>query len=170
MWPGRGEAATAVDPPQFYSYGGQYTTLSPARPTPSRPILTTGGSRVDFTALRGKVVLLNFWATWCAPCVYEIPSLDRLQAAHGNDRLRVLPIAMDSGGRAVVTAFYQRLDLTHLDVYIDSDQQIGHFENANLRDAQFPLYALPITYAIDLNGIVCAGRSFRHRRPIVIAT
>lgn len=153
-WAVRRESNAAASPPPFYSHGGQYTMLRPVMPAPSEPIVTAGGSAVDFTALRGKVVLLNFWATWCVPCVYEMPSLDRLQAADVNNRVHVLPIAVDTGGKAAVIAFYQRLGLSHLDVCVDPEQQIGYFRTDNPKDAPFPLYALPVTYAIDPRGIV----------------
>jgi thiol-disulfide isomerase/thioredoxin len=153
-WAARRESIAAASPPPFYSHGGQYTMLRPAMPAPSEPIVTAGGCTVDFTALRGKVVLLNFWATWCVPCVYEMPSLDRLQAADANKRVHVLPIALDVGGKAAVIAFYHRLGLLHLDVCVDPEQQIGYLQSDNPRHAPFQLYALPVTYAIDPRGVV----------------
>ena len=153
----RAEARRAVastEPPRFYSHGGQYTMLRPVMPVPSTPIATAGGSLVDFAPLQGGVVLLNFWATWCVPCIDEMPSLARLQAMNAGKRINVLPVAMDRAGKPAVIAFYQRLGLTHLGVYADPEQQIGYFKTDNPGHGPFPLYALPVTYAIDPAGMV----------------
>ena len=56
---------------------------------------------------KGKIVLLNFWATWCAPCVKEMPSLDRLQAEMGKDKFVVLPLSLDGPSRPKVAPFYK---------------------------------------------------------------
>ncbi len=144
-----------ADPPIFYGYDGQYTELQPPMRVPSRPILTAGGTLIDFSSLRGKVVLVNFWATWCVPCVYEIPSLDRLQARlSGGGTVAIMPVSMDTGGAPVVEAFYRRLGLSHLKIFADPAQQIGYFRTSNPGHAVFPLYALPITYLIDPDGLV----------------
>lgn len=140
-------------PPILHSSAGQYIQLRPKPLAPSQPIETRGGSLIDFASYRGKVVLVNFWATWCAPCVYEMPSLDRLASSNNTD-LVVLPIAVADGGKPVVEAFYHRLGLTHLGVYVDPDQQIGFFYEKNPGHGMFPLYALPITYFIDPHGRV----------------
>ena len=144
-----------ADPPIFYGYDGQYTELRPPMRVPRRQILTAAGAFIDFTGLRGKVVLVNFWATWCVPCVYEMPSLDRLQASlPSGSTISIMPVSMDAGGPEVVAAFYRRLGLTHLPIYSDPDQQIGYFRASNPRHATFPLQALPITYMIDPHGLV----------------
>lgn len=147
-----GGAIASSAPPALYSSDGQYIQLKPKPAAPSRPIKTKGGSLIDFSGYRSKVVIVNFWATWCAPCVYEMPSLNRLAASNENSDLIVLPIAVDDGGKPVVRAFYRRLGLTHLGVYVDPDQQIGFFYRNNPNHGMFPLYALPITYFVDPRG------------------
>ncbi|MEE3502925.1 TlpA disulfide reductase family protein [Acidiphilium acidophilum] len=148
------QAAGSERPPAFYSYDGQYTQIVPQRPLPTKPMVTDGGSIIDFQRLRGKVILINFWATWCVPCVYEMPLLDRLQAKLKGTNATILPIAVDDGGKANVEAFYKQHDLTHLEVIVDPDQQVGYFNAANPGRGIFPLYALPIIYAIDPNGLI----------------
>lgn len=77
------------------------------------------GSEVRLDAFRGQGVVLNLWATWCAPCVAEMPALSRLAAAVKQDGIVVLPLSSDRGGAKVVEAFYQRLGLTGLDIWLD---------------------------------------------------
>lgn len=147
-------AGQRTPPPAFYSYDGQYTQIVPERPVPTEPIVTAGGSVIDFQCLAGSVVLINFWATWCVPCIYEMPLLDRLQAKLNGTKATILPIAVDDGGKANVAAFYRQHDLTHLKVIVDPDQQVGYFYAANPAHGIFPLYALPITYIIDPHGLI----------------
>jgi thiol-disulfide isomerase/thioredoxin len=72
---------------------------------------------------KGKVVLLNFWATWCAPCVKEMPSLDGLQAQMDKDKFVVLPLSLDGPSRPKVAPFYESKKLTHLGVYFDKGRK-----------------------------------------------
>jgi thiol-disulfide isomerase/thioredoxin len=72
---------------------------------------------------KGKIVLLNFWATWCAPCVKEMPSLDRLQAELGKDKFVVLPLSLDGPSRPKVAPFYQDKKLSNLGVYFDKGRK-----------------------------------------------
>jgi thiol-disulfide isomerase/thioredoxin len=71
----------------------------------------------------GKTVLLNFWATWCAPCVKEMPSLDKLQAEMGRDKFVVLPLSLDGPTRPKVAPFYQDRKLTNLGIYFDKSKK-----------------------------------------------
>ncbi len=72
---------------------------------------------------KGKIVLLNFWATWCAPCVKEMPSLDRLQAEMGKDKFVILPLSLDGPTKPKVAPFYQDKKLGNLGVYFDKGRK-----------------------------------------------
>ncbi|MFQ5995296.1 MAG: TlpA family protein disulfide reductase [Acidiferrobacterales bacterium] len=74
---------------------------------------------VSLGDFRGKVVLLNLWATWCAPCREEMPALDRLQARLGGQDFEVVALSIDQEGVAVVKHFYHELDLKALRVFVD---------------------------------------------------
>ncbi|SJZ34746.1 Thiol-disulfide isomerase or thioredoxin [Enhydrobacter aerosaccus] len=71
----------------------------------------------------GKVLLVNFWATWCAPCVKEMPSLDRLQAQMSKEKFLILPLSLDGPTRAKVAPFYSENKLDHLGVYFDKGKK-----------------------------------------------
>lgn len=70
---------------------------------------------------RGRVVLLNLWATWCVPCREEMPALDRLQAALGGPRFEVVALSIDRDGVAAVKSFYEELDVRNLRIYVDQN-------------------------------------------------
>ena len=72
---------------------------------PTVPFQLADGSETDLTAFRGKVLIVNFWATWCAPCIKEMPSLDRLQAAFPGEAFEVVAISQDRGGARVANRF-----------------------------------------------------------------
>jgi thiol-disulfide isomerase/thioredoxin len=69
---------------------------------------------------RGKVVLLNIWATWCGPCRKEMPGLDRLQAVLGGGDFEVVPLSIDRTGIAAVRGFYAEVGVRHLAMYADA--------------------------------------------------
>ena len=74
------------------------------------------GRGLSLGDFRGKVVLLNVWATWCVPCRQEMPSLDRLQAQLGGDDFTVLPLSIDRAGLPAIKRFYEELGLRHLGI------------------------------------------------------
>ncbi len=92
---------------------------------------------------RGKVVLLNLWATWCASCRYEMPSLDDLQGTLGNPDFEVVPLSIDRGGVDVVTKFYADISVRHLAIYTDTSGKA-------LRE--LGAVGLPTTLVIDRAG------------------
>jgi thiol-disulfide isomerase/thioredoxin len=77
------------------------------------------GHALTLDDFRGRVVLLNVWATWCVPCRKEMPALDRLQARLGGKDFVVIPLSIDREGEAPVKRFYQELGLEKLGIYVD---------------------------------------------------
>ena len=133
------------DPPVFRTYDSQFTRIRPLRQAPLTPILTADGGVLNLSRFQGKVVLLNFWATWCPPCIREMPSLDRLQAELGGDTFTVVVLSIDRLGLDVVAPFFKRLGLKNLTIYLDPKSTAGN---------AFGLYGLPISYIIDHEGLV----------------
>ena len=88
-------------------------------PVPALAFSDPDDKALSLADFKGKTVLLNFWATWCAPCVKEMPSLDRLQAALGADKFAVLPLSLDGPSRPKVKPFYEDKKLDHLGIYFD---------------------------------------------------
>jgi thiol-disulfide isomerase/thioredoxin len=92
---------------------------------------------------RGKVVLLNIWATWCAPCREEMPTLDRLQAELGGPDFEVVALSIDRGGFDVITKFFAEVGVKHLAMYLDSDMNAASALSA---------VGLPTSLLIDRDG------------------
>jgi len=102
------------------------------------------GRWVSSDQFKGKVVVLDFWATWCGPCRQEIPGYVDLQKKYADDGLVVIGVSLDEGGPSVVKAFVQKLGVSYL--ILMSDDQIGR--------AFGGLQAIPTTFIIDRDGII----------------
>lgn len=106
------------------------------------------GKPVRLEDFRGKVVLLNVWATWCAPCIYEMPSLDKLQRRYKAAGLEVVPVAMDQNGTAEsIRSFFMRYKIKYLPVFFDPQQSVSK---------AFKVKSLPSSYLIDHEGKLVA--------------
>jgi thiol-disulfide isomerase/thioredoxin len=93
-----------------------------------RPVADVGfedgnGRKRTLANFRGKVVLLNLWATWCGPCRKEMPTLDRLQSKLGSKDFEVVALSIDRGGQAVVKSFYDEINIQALALYVDATAQ-----------------------------------------------
>jgi thiol-disulfide isomerase/thioredoxin len=120
-------------------------TLHPAEPRPVPPFSFTDaeGKPYDLGAFPGQMLLVNLWATWCAPCVKEMPSLERAQEALRDEGWTVLPLSSDRGGRDQVEPFYRRIGLTKLGIWLDSRSAATRALGAR---------GLPTTLVIDRKG------------------
>ncbi len=91
----------------------------PPRPLPEMVFTGPEGQPLTLESFEGKVVLLNIWATWCAPCRHEMPSLDRLQQQLGSDQFEVVALSVDRSGLAGVKRFFKETGATDLKAYVD---------------------------------------------------
>jgi len=88
-------------------------------PIPELAFQQRNGSPATLENFRGKVVLLNIWATWCVPCRKEMPTLDRLQGKLGGPGFEVVALSIDRAGVEVVEKFYREIAIKNLPIYID---------------------------------------------------
>ncbi|NWG45756.1 MAG: TlpA family protein disulfide reductase [Alphaproteobacteria bacterium] len=119
------------------------------QPTPDRPpapevrFLDAAGSERTLADFRGRVVLVNLWATWCAPCIEEMPALDRLQAELGGPDFEVVAISLDQAGPAEALPFLERLEVKALTPYFDRTMKTG---------LAFDAPGMPVSVLIDRDG------------------
>ncbi|HZC18033.1 MAG TPA: TlpA disulfide reductase family protein [Caulobacteraceae bacterium] len=128
--PGAGAAPSAV------------ITRFKGRPAPSLSGASDrSGAPIDLPALRGKVVIVNMWATWCAPCRIEMPSLERLAAAHPRD-LVVIAVSNDQQGWPAVNGFWGP-KFAHVRLALASGPDLSR---------RLGVLGLPYSLVIDQNG------------------
>ncbi|MDC0328034.1 TlpA family protein disulfide reductase [Candidatus Pelagibacter sp.] len=75
---------------------------------------------VDLDDFKGKLIILNFWATWCAPCKEEMPSLDKLQSNSDFTNLKIFPINISQENKSKSESFFTELNIQNLDIYFDA--------------------------------------------------
>ena len=127
-------------------FAGSYAKfIHAARPVsaPDIPFFDAKGKKYTLADFRGKVVLVNIWATWCPACIVEMPLLNRLQAKLGGKDFMVLTISQDGGGAAVVKRFLDKRKLANLPVFIDKGRKLG---------IAFKQDLLPTSMLIDARG------------------
>ncbi len=106
-----------------------------------------GVNRIGLDSFYGKYVLLNFWATWCAPCVREMPALDGLAGMLAKKNLIVIAVSQDESGPPVVQPFIKKLNLLNTQILYDESGR-------GFRD--FALRGLPTTILISPDGLILA--------------
>jgi peroxiredoxin len=111
---------------------------------PAFRLPSLAGGEVDLSSLRGKMVVLNFWATWCPPCVAEMPSLERLHRALGPEGLAVVAVSADEDG-AELARFVSEHALT-LPVLRDPGGRVA--------GSEYRTTGYPETFTLDRNGVI----------------
>ncbi|MEW5704298.1 MAG: TlpA disulfide reductase family protein [Pseudomonadota bacterium] len=127
-----------------------FTPLSKPRPVPDAVFYDEEYRERRFADWRGKGIVLNLWATWCGPCVRELPTLDRLAGLLAGEDIVVLALALDRGGLAVVKPFYEELGINRLAIYLDPKGRVAK---------AFGLVGVPVTAFIDHEGRVLGSHA-----------
>ena len=133
-------AKTSAEPPPFNGTARPFVFLKEPRAVQFGPFADAEGRPVTMARYRGKVLLVNFWATWCGPCVHEMPTLDRLQAALGGADFAVLTVSLDRKGMAAVGPFWQEQGYRHLPILLDSRWKTAR---------RLGVSGLPATFLLD---------------------
>ena len=110
---------------------------------PEIAFVDAGGAARSLKDFRGKTVLLNLWATWCAPCREEMPALDRLQKELGSDSFEVVALAVDRGGVDAAKKFLDSIKVSNLKLYADATTRSG---------SALKVIGMPTTILIDKDG------------------
>ncbi|TQF34692.1 TlpA disulfide reductase family protein [Bradyrhizobium sp. UNPA324] len=150
----REATAAEDDVPGFASGRYQFTILRPPQELPPLRLFRLEGGTIDLSILRGKPILVNFWASWCAACRFELPALDRLYRDAWRGRVHVVAVSEDRGPREAVARFVKSLDLKALPIFLDPNGYAAYSDAENAKKAPFALYGMPITYAISGSGAV----------------
>lgn len=130
---------------------GKVGDTRPARPSQAGKTLPdvifydAKGKAVSLADFAGEVVLVNLWATWCPPCVAELPALDTLQARLRDRGLHVVPISLDRKPVAEVAEFLAARRVEQIELYIDTDRQIP---------LKWTYAGIPASFLIGRDGVV----------------
>lgn len=132
----------ASSPPNLGARGGQVQSVEP-EPVPDLTLETLDGESIELDEQDGKVLLINFWATWCAPCRKEIPDLNALYSDLKQEGLTVIGIALDRKGAEVVRPFVENQTIDY-PIVVDKE---------GLTEAELgPIHGLPTTVVVDPKG------------------
>jgi thiol-disulfide isomerase/thioredoxin len=113
------------------------------RPVPQLPFRDAAGGEHRLADWKGRVVVLNFWATWCPPCRKEMPVLDRLQAELGGERFAVVTIATGRNTLPAIERFFAETGVRHLPILLDPRLALARASG---------VAGLPATIVIDAEG------------------
>ncbi len=123
---------------------GEFIPATPPQPAPQVGFTDADGKPASLADFTGKPALVNLWATWCQPCLREMPSLDRLQSEL-DGKLTVAAVSEDRAGAGRVGPFVAAMGLKKLKIYLDPKAELGH---------AFAVRGLPTSIVIDAGGRV----------------
>lgn len=128
-------------------HGFKLTTFDPPFPAPGFDLATLTDEQASLEDQQGKYILLNFWATWCPPCLEEMPSMEVIHNRYKDRGFSVLAISSDEGGKADIEPFIEKLGVT-FPILIDADKAVSSIYGAA---------NLPLSLILNREGQVIAG-------------
>jgi len=136
---------TAIDSASgdFHKKTSVFSSFQTPQAIPELRFMNRKNREITLEAFRGSFVLLNIWATWCAPCREEMPALDQLQKKLGGPDFHVLALSIDEAPPSVIKSFYDDLEIKSLFVYHDPTAKAS---------VKLNLPGIPATFLIDRNG------------------
>jgi thiol-disulfide isomerase/thioredoxin len=143
--PPAGEQAAPASGSKKLSTGAMTTFVfkDPPASLPEFQFVNADGNPVSLKDWHGKVVLLNLWATWCAPCRAEMPALDRMQADLGSDKFEVVAVAVDKSGLEGARKFLDETKAGKLKLYADPTARVGN---------ELKVIGMPTSILVDAEG------------------
>ncbi len=114
-----------------------------AKPVPDTAFQSEDGADISLADYRGQIALVNFWATWCAPCRHEMPMLSDLQAELGGDDFQVVTIATGRNAPAAMKKFFDEIGVDNLPLHTDARMGLSR---------QMGVLGLPVTVLLDRDG------------------
>ena len=123
---------------------GEFIPVTPPQPAPEVAFTDDAGKPASLGDFVGKPAVVNLWATWCQPCLKEMPSLDRLQAQFAG-KLTVAAISQDRAGGKLVNPFVAALHLKNVKIYLDPKNDVA---------LAFKVRGLPTSIVLDAKGRV----------------
>ena len=109
----------------------RFIEMQSARAVPDVTFSDTQGGQINLKQFKGKLVLVNLWATWCAPCIKEIPQMENIRQVNKNNDLVVVPISIDEESDKV-QAFLERHELGHYKTWLDPKKSIDQVMPADV--------------------------------------
>ena len=120
------------------------TTVKVGDEAPNFQLRDLAGNMMSLSQFRGKVVLLNFWATWCGPCRVEMPAMEQLYRTLSRREFEILAISTDAQGAAVTRPFQRAMGFT-FPILHDEEYRVGFIYGAR---------SLPLTFMVDRQGVI----------------
>ena len=136
--------ATCVVMSAFVVFFTGFSAEKTPKKAPHFSLKTADGTVIDLSKLKGKTIVVNFWATWCGPCRAEIPAFLEVYEKYKSKGLEIVGISLDQGGWSDVTPFVKKFNIVY-PVVIGDEKLTKQYGGVD---------AIPTTFIIDKNGVI----------------